>query len=31
MIDVYIYIYIIMRISNEIIVSYIHKYDLNGY
>ena len=26
----YIFIYI-MRISNEIIFSYIHKYDLNGY
>ena len=30
MIDVYFYIYI-MRISDEIIFSYIHKYDLNGY
>ena len=26
----YIFIYI-MRISNEILFSYIHKYDLNGY
>ena len=30
MMDVHIYIYI-MRISNEIIFSYIHKYDLNEY